>query len=150
VTLPEEAIMHRAATGHRAHPHQGEPVRQWGLPRSLGPAAGICSSARDVLAFARMHVDGGVTADGTRVLSQESVSGMRARFDLHLADAGGDNFVARSRDTDPWTPVSFARLADQTPYLYLGGRVTPKADCAGLGGTAPPDPRLAARGLSAG
>jgi CubicO group peptidase (beta-lactamase class C family) len=253
VTLPEEAIMHRAATGHRAHPHQGEPVRQWALPRSLGPAAGICSSARGVLAFARMHVDGGVTADGTRVLSQESVSGMRAprapmpgtgrragaiglgwrlnswdgrqvcghdgdtigqsaylradpqsrfaaclltnsaeteglfeqlfgevlqdcagiampgrpqpaaqpghldlgrhagryertsrrfdvsardgtlhvveratgartafsegpeEFDLHLADAGGDNFVARSRDADPWTPASFARLADQTP-----------------------------------
>jgi hypothetical protein len=61
-------------------------------------------------------------------------------FDLHPADAGGDRFVARSRDADPWTPVSFARLADQTPYLYLGGRVTPKADCAGLGGTTPQTP----------
>jgi len=47
-------------------------------------------------------------------------------FDLHPADAGGDNFVARTQDDEPWTPVSFARLADQTPYLYLAGRVTPK------------------------
>jgi CubicO group peptidase (beta-lactamase class C family) len=278
VTLPEEAILHRAASGHRAHPHQGERVATWGLPRSLGPAALICSSAHDVLAFARLHLEGGVAADGTRVLSQESVSAMQRprapipgtgrragaiglgwrlnswdgrpvyghdgdtvgqssflridprtgvaaclltnsieteglferlfaevlracagitmpvglspaaepghldlgrhagryertsrrfdvslrdgklhvvveatgartafsdgpeEFDLHPADSGGDNFVARTRDADPWTPISFARLTDQTPYLYLSGRVTPKADRAGLEGTPPRPP----------
>jgi CubicO group peptidase (beta-lactamase class C family) len=268
VTLPEEAIVHRAATGHRPHPHQGEPVATWGLPRMAGPAGGIISSAPDVLAFARLHLNGGVAAGGTRLLSEESVADMQRprapipgtgrraeaiglgwrlnrwggrqvyghdgdtigqssylridpqtgvaaclltnsfeteglfeelfrevlqacagitppaglapaaesghpdpdldlerhagryertsrrfdvslrdgtlrvlseptgarlafsegaeEFDLHPADAGGDNFVARTRDEDPWTAVSFARLADQTPYLYLGGRVTPK------------------------
>src|SRR5208282_5610734 len=38
VTLPEEAILHRAATGHRQRPRQDEPVSVWGLPRSVGPA----------------------------------------------------------------------------------------------------------------
>ena len=35
VTLPEEAILHRAAVGHH---RRGTPVRIWGLPRTVGPA----------------------------------------------------------------------------------------------------------------
>ena len=38
VTLPEEAIRYRAATGHGERPHQDQPVSVWGLPRSVGPA----------------------------------------------------------------------------------------------------------------
>lgn len=77
VTLPEEAIVHRVATGHREHPRQREPVHVWGLPRSVGPAGLITASAADVLVFARLHLDGGVTADGTRLLSEDSASAMR-------------------------------------------------------------------------
>jgi CubicO group peptidase (beta-lactamase class C family) len=77
VTLPEEAILHRAATGHREHPRPDLPVSVWGLPRSLGPAGLITASASDVLTFARMHLDGGVTADGTRLLSRPAVTAMR-------------------------------------------------------------------------
>ena len=43
---------------------------------------------------------------------------------LHPADASGDRFVLRSRDDEPWIPLSFGRLGDGTPYIYLGGRVT--------------------------
>ena len=32
-------------------------------------------------------------------------------------------FVLRSRDDEPWAPVSFDQLADGTPYLYMSGRV---------------------------
>jgi CubicO group peptidase (beta-lactamase class C family) len=77
VTLPEEAILHRAATGHREHPREDQPVSVWGLPRSMGPAGLITASASDVLTFARMHLDGGVTAYGTRLLSQSAVAAMR-------------------------------------------------------------------------
>jgi CubicO group peptidase (beta-lactamase class C family) len=35
-------------------------------------------------------------------------------------------FVLRSRDDEPWVPVSFGELADGTPYIYLSGRVTPR------------------------
>ena len=46
---------------------------------------------------------------------------------LHPADSSGANFVCRSRDDDPWTPLSFARLPDGTPYVFMSGRVTPRA-----------------------
>ncbi len=45
---------------------------------------------------------------------------------LYPADASGANFVCRSDDDDPWTPVSFGQLAGGGPYVFLGGRVTPR------------------------
>jgi CubicO group peptidase (beta-lactamase class C family) len=77
VTLPEEAILGRPAVGHREPPHQGEPVPVWSLPRSLGPAGGIISTVGDLLTFARLHLAGGTTADGTRLVSEAGVAAMR-------------------------------------------------------------------------
>jgi dipeptidyl aminopeptidase/acylaminoacyl peptidase/CubicO group peptidase (beta-lactamase class C family) len=77
-TLPEDAILHRVAVGHVSE--QGsEPERApaWVLPRSLGPAGLVNSTAADVLAFARMHLAGGLASDGTRILSEDAVSAMR-------------------------------------------------------------------------
>jgi len=265
VTLPEQAILHRAATGHRPRPHQDGRVSVWGLPRSVGPAGLITASAPDVLAFARLHLGGGAAPDGTRLLSEASVAAMQQpqaeipgvggrgdavgltwrlnrwdgrqivghdgstigqtaylrvdlqagvaaclltnspesqglyqrlfseifsacagitvpagpgpaagpvdgdlrrhagryertswrydvcvrdgrlhvipgltdaretfsddepkEFDLHPTDATGDRFVGRLYDNQPWTPVVFGRLGDQTPYIYASGRVTPR------------------------
>ncbi len=266
VTLPEEAILHRAAVGHRSRPHETQPVAEWALPRSVGPAGLITASAHDVLTFARMHLDGGIALDGSRLLSEESVAAMqrpqfempgvgerrdaiglawrlsrwgdrttighdgstvgqaaflrmdprakvavclltnasdaealrkqvfgevfaeyagitppadpepvagsadgdlsrhagryerpsrffdvsaadgllhvdtdvtgplasivgseREELDLYPADGTGDHFVCRSHDDDPWSTVSFGRLADQTPYVYAFGRITLRA-----------------------
>jgi dipeptidyl aminopeptidase/acylaminoacyl peptidase/CubicO group peptidase (beta-lactamase class C family) len=76
-TLPEEALMHRAAMGHVGET-TGEPVKApiWGLPRSAGPAGLINSTVADVLGFARMHLTGGLAPDGTRVLSERSAAAM--------------------------------------------------------------------------
>ena len=78
-TLPEEALLHGAATGHMVLPGADEPIvtPQWGIYRSAGPAGLIHCPARDVLAFAQLHLDGGTAPDGTRVLSQESVDAMQ-------------------------------------------------------------------------
>lgn len=78
-TLPEEALLFGAATGHMVLPGQDAPIvtPQWGIYRSAGPAGLIHCPARDVLAFAQLHLDGGVTPDGTRVLSAESVAAMQ-------------------------------------------------------------------------
>jgi CubicO group peptidase (beta-lactamase class C family) len=74
VTLPEEAILHRAAVGH----HDGNvPVQTWGLPRSVGPAGLITATASDLLTFARLHLDGGIAPHGKRLLSEDSVSAMQ-------------------------------------------------------------------------
>jgi len=89
VTLPEEAILHRAAVGHRERSREGpvgcppgiapraEPVSVWGLPRSIGPAGNIIATASDLLTFARMHLDGGAAGDGTRVLGEDLVTAMQ-------------------------------------------------------------------------
>ena len=40
---------------------------------------------------------------------------------------GKDPFlVLRSRDDDPWVPLSFGQLSDGTPCICQGGRVTPR------------------------
>lgn len=77
-TLPEEAILGRAAVGHIGEPdEEPHPTPRWLMPRSLGPAGLINSTAREVTTFARMHLAGGVAADGTRVLSAESTTAMQ-------------------------------------------------------------------------
>jgi dipeptidyl aminopeptidase/acylaminoacyl peptidase/CubicO group peptidase (beta-lactamase class C family) len=76
-TLPEEALLHRAAVGHIEI--EGEIVRApaaFGLFRSAGPAGLVNSTVGDVLKFVRMHLAGGVAPDGTRVLSEESTEAM--------------------------------------------------------------------------
>src|SRR5262249_2655476 len=64
--------------GHIGEPGT-EPYRApsaWGLPRSVGPAGLISSTVGDVLTWVRMHLTGGRSADGTRVLSEESTAAM--------------------------------------------------------------------------
>jgi CubicO group peptidase (beta-lactamase class C family) len=92
VTLPEEAILQRAAVGHREHPHEYEPVRVWALPRSVAPAGLITASAHDVLTFARLHLDGGTARDGTRLLAHDSVAAMQqSQRDIPSIDARADS-----------------------------------------------------------
>jgi CubicO group peptidase (beta-lactamase class C family) len=78
----DEAILYRAAVGH-IEPAPGadpQPAPVWSLMRSNAPAgAMLAMRPRDLLAFAQMHVDGGKAADGTRVLSAESVAAMQQR-----------------------------------------------------------------------
>lgn len=82
-----EAIRFRAALGHVPGPEGGfVPAPTWNLARSNAPAGSMLSmSARDLLAFATMHLAGGTAADGTRVLSQNSVTAMQ-QPQVHLPD----------------------------------------------------------------
>ncbi len=71
-TLPEEALLHRAAMGHvAAGDGSPAPAPAWTLPRSAGPAGLITATAADVLAFARLHLAG-----GREVLSEASAAAM--------------------------------------------------------------------------
>jgi CubicO group peptidase (beta-lactamase class C family) len=77
VTLPEEALLYRAAVGHvseGAEPPERAPA--WMLPRALGPAGLICSTPADLLAFARLHLTRGLAPDGSRLLSEASATAM--------------------------------------------------------------------------
>jgi CubicO group peptidase (beta-lactamase class C family) len=78
VTLPEEALLFRVAVGHLSNGDaEPTPVPVWMLPRSVGPAGLIISTTADVLAFARMHLCGGLAGDGSRVLGHASVAAMQ-------------------------------------------------------------------------
>jgi hypothetical protein len=75
-----EAILHRAAVGHLQPTPDDDPVPApvWALARSNAPAgAMLAMRPRDLIAFARMHMDGGAAADGTAVLSGDSVAAMQ-------------------------------------------------------------------------
>ncbi|WP_312675281.1 serine hydrolase domain-containing protein [Microbacterium sp.] len=89
-TSAAEAIMFRAALGHLPSEDGDEPVPApvWSLVRSNAPAGSMLAmTARDLVTYARMHLDGGVAADGTRVLSTESVQAMQER-QVELPDLG--------------------------------------------------------------
>jgi dipeptidyl aminopeptidase/acylaminoacyl peptidase/CubicO group peptidase (beta-lactamase class C family) len=76
VTLPEEALLHGAAAGHVEVGGAQHVAPVWGLPRPMGPAGLITAPVADVLSFARLHLTGGVAADGTRLLSAQSTVDM--------------------------------------------------------------------------
>ncbi|GAB1692743.1 serine hydrolase domain-containing protein [Krasilnikovia sp. M28-CT-15] len=93
MTLPEEALLHSAATGHERGPDGTlAPVTRWGLPRSNGPAGGIICTARDVLTFARFHLSGGQGTDGTSVLSSGLIQDMQnSQIQLPFRDAENES-----------------------------------------------------------
>ena len=78
-TLPEEAILRRAAVGHIALKPDEEPevAPIWVLPRNAGPAGLVNATVRDLMTFARLHLDEGRTSDGTQLLSPASVKAMQ-------------------------------------------------------------------------
>ena len=75
--LLEEMIGFRYAAGHGGG--ENPPVvPEIMMSRSSAPAGSITSAtARDVLGFLRMHLDGGEARDGTTVLSEKSVQAMQ-------------------------------------------------------------------------
>jgi CubicO group peptidase (beta-lactamase class C family) len=73
VTLPEDALMFRAAAGHQPGADGGNVLaNRWMLDRTAGPAGLICASAADVVGFARLHLE-----DGRGVLSPAGVKAMQ-------------------------------------------------------------------------
>jgi CubicO group peptidase (beta-lactamase class C family) len=103
MTLPEEAILHRAAVGHEvATPNRpAAPVRTWGLPRSIGSAGGVVQSAGDLLAFARMYLDDGAGPDGVQVLRPGSAAGLWAE-QVRLPEGASSDAVGLAWRVHEW------------------------------------------------
>jgi CubicO group peptidase (beta-lactamase class C family) len=101
-TLPEEAIMHRAAVGHAGPPREDQPVTVWAPPRSAGPAGLITASAHDVLVFARMHLTGGRGPDGTRVLDEDLVTTTQQPQMPMPATGSADGAIGLAWHLTPW------------------------------------------------
>ena len=97
-TSAYDAIMFRAAMGHiELEPGAGyQPAPIWAMARSNAPAGSMLSMRpRDLVAFARMHLEDGKAADGTQVLAAGTPARMheqagraaRARDDGHVVGA---------------------------------------------------------------
>lgn len=95
-TGPYDAIMFRVAMGHvELEPGTGlQPAPVWALARSNAPAgAMLAMRPRDLLAFARMHLEDGAAADGTQVLAPGTAARMHAReVDLPYLGVMGDSW----------------------------------------------------------
>ncbi|MDZ4382143.1 MAG: serine hydrolase domain-containing protein [Parvibaculum sp.] len=79
-TLPEQAMRHQTAIGHVGQPGALMVTPIAYLAQSNAPAGSMpMAKARDVIAFARMMMNDGVAANGTPVLSAESVHRMHSR-----------------------------------------------------------------------
>lgn len=89
-----EAILFRAAVGHVGPGEDGTetPAPMWALAKSNEPAGSMLAMRpRDLVAFAQMHLNGGVGPDGTRVLSEASVRAMQEKqVDLPRLTGMGD------------------------------------------------------------
>jgi CubicO group peptidase (beta-lactamase class C family) len=101
VVLPEDAILRRVAVGHMPNPEGGDPLvaPMWTLSPASAPAGSLpCATARDLVGFARLHLDEGRAPDGTQVLSPASVKAMQQpQVDLPdkvtLGDAWGLGWI---------------------------------------------------------
>ncbi len=74
-----EAITYPVAVGHTQKTPGGdehEVARRYPLPRAVNAAGGIISTVDDLLTFAAFHMDGGVTRDGQRLLSEGTTRAM--------------------------------------------------------------------------
>ncbi|HZU73017.1 MAG TPA: serine hydrolase domain-containing protein [Acidimicrobiales bacterium] len=72
----DEMITHRVAAGHVASEDGPRVQRPWPRPFYAWPAGALCSCAGDQLSWARLWLAGGVAADGSRLLRQETVAAM--------------------------------------------------------------------------
>lgn len=89
-TDPYEAILFRAAVGHlRPEPDApSEAAPMWALTRSNIPAGSMLAMRpRDLVAFAKMHIDSGAAADGSTVLKPGTVTAMQ-QPQVELPDLG--------------------------------------------------------------
>nr|WP_255670080.1 serine hydrolase domain-containing protein [Aeromicrobium wangtongii] len=80
-TGPYEAILFRAAVGHiQTGPDSGYvPAPIWAMARSNAPAGSMLAMRpRDLIAFARMHMEDGAAPDGTQVLAPGTPAAMQA------------------------------------------------------------------------
>jgi CubicO group peptidase (beta-lactamase class C family) len=80
VSFADEAIVHPTSVGHVATPDDPSTLvvsPTWALWRAFGPmGSAVVASAGDVLAFAGLHINGGVAPDGTRLLDADLAASM--------------------------------------------------------------------------
>src|SRR3954469_5245962 len=106
-TFGEEALLHATATGHLYDATTGVTVTPvWAGHRSVAPSGALFAKAADLLAFAQLHLSGGVTTDGVRLLSEESVAAMqKSEIDVKTGTPGTSQGLGWALETWDGQPV---------------------------------------------
>lgn len=77
-SLPEDLPFYRLAVGHIRDGDNWKVTRPWSLSRALAPAGStLCTSAGDLIRFARLFLNNGRAEDGAPVLSPAAVETMQ-------------------------------------------------------------------------
>ncbi|MEQ9030807.1 MAG: serine hydrolase domain-containing protein, partial [Aggregatilineales bacterium] len=75
--FPRDMMTFRFVVGHVVIDDVAKVQRPWSIPRSSNAAGGITCHVKDLLSYARLHMEDGTTKDGTRLLSSETVQLMQ-------------------------------------------------------------------------
>lgn len=87
-----DIMMRRFAVGHIQEDDGSiHLASSWALPRGNAPAGGMSATAPDQIRWARFHLGDGTAADGSRVLSAESVARMQQPTASMQGSALGDH-----------------------------------------------------------
>ena len=86
----DEIMTRRFVVGHAYKDDTQTIARPWGLPRNGAPAGGLSANARDQIKWAKFHLGDGTTADGTRLLTRESLDLMKTPTVECAGNALGD------------------------------------------------------------
>ena len=74
----EDVMTHRFAVGHIVTPEGTIVATPWALARSAHAAGGVTSTVRDMLRYARFHLNGGRTDSGEQLMQPATIAAMQA------------------------------------------------------------------------
>lgn len=75
--FPKDVMTYRFAVGHNVVDDKPIVARPWPIARTGNCVGGIAATAKDQLRYARFHMGDGAAADGTRLLTRESIALMQ-------------------------------------------------------------------------
>ncbi|MBB5895548.1 CubicO group peptidase (beta-lactamase class C family) [Kutzneria kofuensis] len=119
LTLPEDALLRSTAVGHTVEDGRTIPVRQWQLPRSIGPAGLIASTVSDLLTFARLHLDGGGELLTTSSVEQMQAEQVRVDAKYSLADTWGLGWMRLAWDGQTLIGHDGSTIGQQSHLVML-------------------------------
>jgi CubicO group peptidase (beta-lactamase class C family) len=129
-TFAEEALLHASAVGHLYDATTGTTVSPvWAGHRCVAPSGALFAKASDLLVFAQLHLSGGVTSDGVRLLSEESVAAMQtSEIDVKTGTPGTSQGLGWALET--WGGRRMFGHGGQTTGNLADLIVLPDADLA--------------------
>jgi CubicO group peptidase (beta-lactamase class C family) len=131
LTLPQHALVHRVAVGHEpaTADRPARAVHRWPFARANGPMGGILAPAAEVLAFARLHLSGGIALNGAELLPAHAVEAMaEPQVESPLPDEDQalawtvrrwDDVVCLGQDGDTFGQRSYLRVVPQRRFAAV-------------------------------